>query len=263
LRNDEKSPAVDNEMSNPVDDASRWTESNFTCGVMFAVIDFDYKSKLLFVEGTINADKYVENLANLGLGKEVDEKLDFSVGWRSMLCHSSQRIIDWIEEHCDLICVWLANSPVLNPIELRWAIFKNIVARLAPKTVEELKHVLFQLCASVNAETIRRRCSSFEARLRFCLDLKNSLGKDHHCIIVSLFQFPVGLLKMASSFSVSFRWKNARARFNSGQQSLAQSLGEVIQKLGRWPKLQAGDQWGAECPEELGVDLVALQHHTP
>jgi hypothetical protein len=77
LRNDTKSPAVDNQTSNPVDDASRWAESNFTCGVMFAVIGFDYKSKLLFVEGTINADKYVENLANLGLGKEVDEKLDF------------------------------------------------------------------------------------------------------------------------------------------------------------------------------------------
>jgi hypothetical protein len=148
----------------------------------------------------------------------------------------------------------------LNPIELRWAILKNIVARLAPKTVEELKHVLFQLCESVNAETIRRRCSSFEARLRFCLDLKNSLGKDHHYIIVSLFQFPVGLLKMAASFSVSFRWKNAPARFNSGQQSLAQSLREVIQMLERMMEIRSQVNKNGLIPDIWSTVREVLTH---
>jgi hypothetical protein len=48
-----------------------------------------------------------------------------------------------------LICDWPANPPNLNPIEVLWAILKNIVAKLGPKIVDELKRVLSQASNSI------------------------------------------------------------------------------------------------------------------
>jgi hypothetical protein len=42
--------------------------------MIFAVIGIDYKSKFLFIEGTIDADRYVRNLVDLHFIKDLGEK---------------------------------------------------------------------------------------------------------------------------------------------------------------------------------------------
>jgi hypothetical protein len=42
--------------------------------MIFGVIGLGYKSKLLFVERTIDAEKYIHNLSELGFIEELDRK---------------------------------------------------------------------------------------------------------------------------------------------------------------------------------------------
>jgi hypothetical protein len=89
--------------------------------MIFGVIGVDYKNKLLFIEGTVDVRKYIDNLETLGFMQEFDEKhgaLNWIFQQDGAPCHTAQEPIDSIEENCDLICDWPANSPDLNPIEL-------------------------------------------------------------------------------------------------------------------------------------------------
>jgi hypothetical protein len=40
--------------------------------MIFGVIGPNYKSEFLFVEGTINAEKHIQNLTDLGVFEELD-----------------------------------------------------------------------------------------------------------------------------------------------------------------------------------------------
>jgi hypothetical protein len=88
--------------------------------MIFAVIGRDYKSKLLFVEGTIDAEKYIQNLSQLGFIEELDQRhgaLEWIFQQDGAPCHMSQKAVDWIEANCDVLSDWPANSPDLSPIE--------------------------------------------------------------------------------------------------------------------------------------------------
>jgi hypothetical protein len=55
---------------------------------MFAVTGIDYKSRLLFLSGTIDGDKYIENLGRLGFTacmQEFDEKLHATLRKKSSI----------------------------------------------------------------------------------------------------------------------------------------------------------------------------------
>jgi transposase len=148
--------------------------------MIFAVIGVDYKSRLLFVHGNINADKYIENLEALGFIEELDQKhgpLEWIFQQDGAPCHTAQIAIDWIEESCDLLAGWPANSPDLNPIEMLWAILKEMVARLNPGSIEELQSVLLSCWNDIKQEMIDRLVLSFERRLRLCQQLEGeSIG---------------------------------------------------------------------------------------
>jgi hypothetical protein len=89
--------------------------------MIFGVIGLGSKTKLLFIEGTVDTAKYVENLARLDFMEELDEKygvLNWIFQQDGAPCHTTQEVIDWMEENCDLLSMGPANSPDLNPIEL-------------------------------------------------------------------------------------------------------------------------------------------------
>jgi transposase len=149
------------------------TKQKFPPSLMiFAVIGVGYKSRLLFVHGNINAAKYIENLDRLGFIEELDAKHG-ALGWifqqDGAPCHTAQEAIDWIEENCDLLSGWPANSPDLNPIEMLWAILKEAVARLEPKSIEELQNVLLTVWNGISQAVVDKLCWSFARRLQMCL----------------------------------------------------------------------------------------------
>jgi transposase len=145
--------------------------------MIFAVIGLGYKSKLLFVEGTIDAEKYIQNLTNLGFIEELDQKhgcLEWIFQQDGAPCHTSQKALDWIEQYCDLLSGWPANSPDLSPIELLWAILKHAVAALRPETVAQLKEVLQEAWDTISQEVIDSLCASFPRRLTLCQEVEGT-----------------------------------------------------------------------------------------
>jgi hypothetical protein len=84
--------------------------------MIFAVIGIDYKSKRLFMKEIVDAGRYIENLANLGFIDDLDQKhgvLNWIFRQDGAPSHATQETIDWIDENCNLLARWPANSPDL------------------------------------------------------------------------------------------------------------------------------------------------------
>jgi hypothetical protein len=68
--------------------------------MIFGVIGLGYKSKLLFVEGNIDAEKYIQNLSELGFMEEPDRKrgvFECVFQQDGATCHTSQMVLELIE----------------------------------------------------------------------------------------------------------------------------------------------------------------------
>jgi hypothetical protein len=148
--------------------------AKFPQGVMiFAVIGMNYKSNLLIVDGSIDAEQYRLNCEDLHFIEELDNlrgPLNWIFQQDGAPCHMAQKTLDWLEECCDVLHGWPANSPDLSPIELLWAILKKIVSRLNPNTLDDLREHLKYAWASIPMTTINRLCGSFRKRLTMCFN---------------------------------------------------------------------------------------------
>jgi hypothetical protein len=67
-------------------------------------------------------------------------------------------------QNCDLLSMWSAKYPDLNPIELFWAILKNMMAKLTPNTFDKLKQVLNDAWTSIPQATINKFWCRFALR---------------------------------------------------------------------------------------------------
>jgi transposase len=150
--------------------------------MIFAVVGIGYKSKLLLVDGSIDTDKYIENLNELNFIEDLNQLhgvLQWVFQQDGATCHTSEKAMEWIEGNCDVIADWPANSPDLSPIELLWAILKRLVNKFEPKTVEELNIALMKSWELIGEMTIDKLCLGFRERLHCCLENSGaSIGKD-------------------------------------------------------------------------------------
>ncbi len=143
--------------------------------MIFAAIGKDYKSKLVIVEGSIDNEKYIENIKQSGLIDDLDNTLGRG-NWIYMqdgaTSHTSKSTVKWLKSCCKFIQGWPANSPDLNPIEHLWAILKAAVYKLKPRSVEELKNVLQTAWDQISIQKINNLVSSFYQRLQFVINKK-------------------------------------------------------------------------------------------
>ena len=143
--------------------------------MIYGAIGVDYKSKLVVVDGSINSDKYQDNIIESGMIEDMDE-LRGKGNWIFMQdgarCHTSADSIAWIGSQCKYIAKWPANSPDLNPIETLWGSMKKAVSKIKPDTICELKQVVAQVWESWDQEKIDHLVLSFFQRLQLLL-MKN------------------------------------------------------------------------------------------
>lgn len=154
--------------------SSMVTSVKFPQSVMiFAVIAIGYKSDILIVPGSIDSECYIKNCTEIGFIDALNSKYgDYQ--WIFMQdgarCHTSEKSMEFLEAECDVINDWPPNSPDLNPIEILWAILKKRVSFDNPKTQQELIASIKKSWSEIPQSLIDKLCSSFEGRLRVCLE---------------------------------------------------------------------------------------------
>jgi hypothetical protein len=78
--------------------------------------------------------------------------------------HTSRSTKDYFETKRFNLLEWLSQSPVLNPIENLWYIFKVKVQQRLPENLNELKIVLKEEWNNIPVETCRKLALSFKKR---------------------------------------------------------------------------------------------------
>ena len=139
--------------------------------MIFGVIAQNYKSKLVFIESTVDHEGYIENICESNFISDLDSsygKFDRLFMQDGARAHTALKTIEWLEKYVDLIIDWPANSPDLNPIEMLWAIMKMIISEEQPSTIQELKNVLEKTWNDISINLINKLCSSFRDRLLLC-----------------------------------------------------------------------------------------------
>ena len=68
--------------------------------------------------------------------------------------YTSKETPKWLQSHCKYVQCRPTNSRDTNPIENLWAILKAAVDKLAPKTIEDLKRVLFQIWDQIGIQKV-------------------------------------------------------------------------------------------------------------
>jgi hypothetical protein len=118
--------------------------------MVFAVIGIRSRSDILFVEWSIDADKYLENFTQLGFVEEPDRR------------HGA---LEWIFQQDGH-----ATNHKRQLIGLRRIVISSPTGSKFARPQFELKPVIEQAWRTISQKTIDDLCAGFARRLQICLD---------------------------------------------------------------------------------------------
>ena len=163
--------------------------------MIYGAIGFNYKSKLVFIEDTVDSKQYQENV----IKSEMFDDMNGYKGrgqWIFMQdgarCHTSNDTKQWLGSRCNFIDKWPANSPDLNPIENLWGCMKKAVSLINPQSKGDLKAIIQEVWDNIEMETINSLIQSFYQRLQLVMiengnsiqnHLRNGLSNLNICLI--------------------------------------------------------------------------------
>lgn len=125
-------------------------------------------SKLCFVDGTVNTEKY-ESILEEYLIPFIDEHHadgNFVFQQDGATCHTSKKSMAWFERNNIEVLPWTANSPDLSPIENIWGEMKKHLRKRQPKTKEELMAELSKIWATMSLRTVHNFIEKEQRRIR-------------------------------------------------------------------------------------------------
>lgn len=139
--------------------------------MVWGAIGVDFKSDLVFIEGGLTAQKYVQLLHDSGFYEQVKEAYQTRkpiFQQDGAPDHLAQGTTEELTKHINLMSGWPPNSPDLSPIEMCWAIIKRRISFSEspfPSTIQELKERIKLEWSRLSQITINNLVMSFRERL--------------------------------------------------------------------------------------------------
>ena len=145
--------------------------------MIWAAINGQGKTKLHFVEGNLNAEKYIgilkKAMPELNRLMPTEQHILQQDGATS---HTAKVTQEFLETQCNFDfwrkADWPANSPDLNPIENLWAQLEWLVQQQTPTNLKELKAALKREWAKIGPDFLQRFIKSMPDRLERVIQAK-------------------------------------------------------------------------------------------
>lgn len=142
--------------------------------MVWGAISYEKKSKLYFVDGSMNADQYIQVMKEYLLPfKRLHRNRSMKFQQDNAPCHTAKLTAKFFRERKVEYLTWPANSPDLNLIETVWGWMKPMVSKKKPKTKEELKTAILNAWDDIKQESIQKLYHDMGVRLA---ELKASRG---------------------------------------------------------------------------------------
>jgi transposase len=145
--------------------------------MVWEAIGWNYKSKLIIVEGTLNAKRYWDVLKNnevIGdMRTHFAENESGRTGWFQQdgaPAHRAKKPQNMLpKKGVNFIDGWPPHSPDLSPIENVWGIMKIRIAARGPRTVDELRQMLQEEWENLDFDVINGLMASISGRFHLCI----------------------------------------------------------------------------------------------
>lgn len=124
--------------------------------------------KLHFVEGIVNADKYI-NILQSCLKPTMEEcrkaGLEFVFQQDGAACHTAKKVRNWLSENDIPLLRWVSSSPDLSPIETLWHVMKKKLRLQPARTVPELRSRLQSIWNSFTSNECQNLVKTMPRRI--------------------------------------------------------------------------------------------------
>jgi hypothetical protein len=140
--------------------------------MVWACIGKNFKSPLIFINGNLNAERYVEMLQTNNIFDNIKNQFDESkVRFQQdgATSHTAKTSVKYIKENINLIEQWPSNSPDLSPIENLWGILKHHLQEKELSSLDELKSALIDEWNNIDLALINSLIESIPKQMELCL----------------------------------------------------------------------------------------------
>jgi transposase len=150
--------------------------------MIWAGIGINWKSPIIYIDGNVNSQSYISQLLNYEVFTNLNEHYgsNFFLQQDGALPHTSRYTIEWLQAmNIKILENWPPHSPDLSPIEHCWDIVKDRINMRTIKNLEDLDKAIQEAWNSIEMSIINNLVSSFESRLRVCLENNGSSLNGH------------------------------------------------------------------------------------
>ena len=141
--------------------------------MMFGAISHEVKSDILFINGTVNAAKYQEVLAEVGMKQFLRHHPHPSVEFMEdgAPAHCAKSTKEWHRRNgVRLFQGWPGNSPDLNPIENLWSQMKHLQRTKRATSKEAIKKIVRKVCNAIAPEYLEKLYESLPRRMQAVIE---------------------------------------------------------------------------------------------